>query len=186
MIWAALSAVYIIWGTTYLAIRVSNETLPPLIAAGIRFLIAGAVLYAVVGAPRRRRRATARPATQLEGGRRSWASGSSRAATAWWSSPRGTVPSGIMSLIIALVPLWMALVDRVLLHHRVGGLTTLGLVLGFGGAALLIGGTAFDASAPLSGMLVGVVASLSGRAASLYSRNAPAAEAARSSVPGWR
>src|SRR5687768_8937971 len=47
MIWTALSAVYVIWGTTYLAIRVANETLPPLIAAGLRFLVAGAVLYAI-------------------------------------------------------------------------------------------------------------------------------------------
>jgi drug/metabolite transporter (DMT)-like permease len=84
-----------------------------------------------------------------------------------------TIPSGIAALIIALVPLWMALVDRVLLRHRVGGLTVLGLVLGFGGAALLIGGTAFDEAAPLSGMLVCVGATISWTSGSLYSRNAP-------------
>jgi drug/metabolite transporter (DMT)-like permease len=67
----------------------------------------------------------------------------------------------------------MALVDGVILRHRVGWLTAFGLVLGFSGAALLIGGTALTTSVPLSGLLVGVVASLSWTAASLYSRNAP-------------
>jgi drug/metabolite transporter (DMT)-like permease len=46
LIWTALGAVYVIWGTTYLAIRVVNRTMPPLLAAGVRFLIAGGVLYA--------------------------------------------------------------------------------------------------------------------------------------------
>jgi drug/metabolite transporter (DMT)-like permease len=84
-----------------------------------------------------------------------------------------TIPSGIAALIIALVPLWMALVDGILLRHRVGWVTSLGLVLGFLGAALLIGGTAFDQGAPLSGMLVAVGATLSWTTGSLYSRSAP-------------
>jgi drug/metabolite transporter (DMT)-like permease len=170
LIWTALTAVYIIWGTTYLAIRVSNETLPPLIAAGFRFFVAGLVLYAVT--VRRGDVIGDRPT------RRNWIA----AAIVGFGLVAGgnglvvlaerTVPSGTISLIIALVPLWMALVDRVLLRHQVGWLTTLGLVMGFGGAALLIGGTAFDGHAPLSGLLVGVVASISWTSASLYSRNA--------------
>ena len=84
-----------------------------------------------------------------------------------------TVPSGQISLIIALVPLWMALIDAVLLNRRVGRLTTFGLILGFAGAATLIGTSAFDATAPLTGLMIGVVASLSWTSASLYSRNAP-------------
>ncbi len=47
LIWLALGIVYVIWGTTYLGIRITNETLPPLLAAGTRFVIAGAVLFAV-------------------------------------------------------------------------------------------------------------------------------------------
>lgn len=170
-IWTALSAVYVIWGTTYLAIRVSNETLPPLIAAGIRFLVAGVVLYAV----------TVRRG-DVEGDRPGAAQWKAAAIVGLGLVAGGnglvvlaerTVPSGVMSLIIALVPLWMALVDRVILRHRVGGLTTFGLVLGFGGAALLVGGTALDGAVPLTGLLIGVVASLSWTSASLYSRNAP-------------
>jgi drug/metabolite transporter (DMT)-like permease len=171
LIWSALWAVYIIWGTTYLAIRVSNETLPPLIAAGVRFLVAGAVLYAITA--RRGDVAGDRP------GPAQWKA-AAIVGIALVAGGNGlvvlaerTIPTGIAALIIALVPLWMALVDRVLLRHRVGGLTVLGLVLGFGGAALLIGGTAFDEAAPLSGMLVCVGATISWTSGSLYSRNAP-------------
>lgn len=171
MIWTALSAVYIIWGTTYLAIRVSNETLPPLIAAGIRFFIAGAVLYAVT--VRRGDVEGDRPT------RTNWiAAGLVGAGLVAGGNglvvlAEVTLPSSIIALIIALVPLWMALVDRVLLKQRVGWITTFGLVLGFGGAALLIGVAALDAGAPISGMLIGVLASLSWTCGSLYSRTAP-------------
>jgi drug/metabolite transporter (DMT)-like permease len=170
-IWTALSAVYVIWGTTYLAIHVVNETLPPLISAGIRFLVAGSVLYAVM--VRRGDAAGDRPrATQWRAaaivGLGLVAGGNGLVVLA-----ERTVPTGVVSLIIALVPLWMALIDAVVLRHRVGWLTAFGLVLGFSGAALLIGGTAVTTSVPLSGLLVGVVASLSWTAASLYSRNAP-------------
>jgi drug/metabolite transporter (DMT)-like permease len=169
-IWAALWAVYIIWGTTYLAIRVANETLPPLVAAGVRFAIAGAVLYA--WAIRR---------GDVVGDRPNRAN--------WWAAAivgiglvaggnglvvlaERTIPSGVQSLIIALVPLWMALIDRVILGHEVGWRTALGLVLGFGGIVLLIGVSAADAHAPLSGLAVGLTASLFWTGASLYSRNA--------------
>jgi drug/metabolite transporter (DMT)-like permease len=171
LIWTALSAVYVIWGTTYLAIRVTNETLPPLMAAGLRFLIAGGVLYAI----------TVRR-DDVEGDRPGPAQWKAAAIVGLGLVAGGnglvvlaerTIPSGLMSLIIALVPLWMVLVDLVILRHRVGALTVFGLVLGFTGAALLIGGTAQDGTAPLSGVLVGVVASLSWTSASLYSRNAP-------------
>jgi drug/metabolite transporter (DMT)-like permease len=174
LIWTALGAVYLIWGTTYLAIRVSNQTLPPLIAAGLRFFIAGAVLYAVT--VRRGDVEGDRPT------RTNWiAAGLVGAGLVAGGNglvvlAEVTLPSGIISLIIALVPLWMALVDRVLLRRRVGWVTTFGLVMGFGGAALLIGVAGFDAGAPLSGMLIGVLASLSWTSGSLYSRNAPLPE----------
>ncbi len=171
LIWTALSAVYVIWGTTYLAIRVSNETLPPLIAAGVRFLIAGLVLYAVT--VRRGDVAGDRPRTAQWRAAAIVGLGLVAGGNGLVVLAERTVPSGLISLIIALVPLWMALADRVILRHRIGGLTTFGLVLGFAGAALLIGGTASDSTAPLTGMLVGVVASLSWTSASLYSRTAP-------------
>jgi len=170
-IWTALGAVYVIWGTTYLAIRVANETLPPLIAAGIRVVIAGGVLYAwsvrrgdVVGdrPTRANWRAAAIVGTGLVAG------GNGLVVLA-----ERTVPTGTIALIIALVPLWMALIDRVVLGHEVAWRTTVGLLLGFGGAVLLIGGTALGTSVPLSGLAVGVTASLMWTSASLYSRTAP-------------
>lgn len=171
VIWSAMWSVYIIWGTTYLAIRVSNETLPPLIAAGIRFLIAGAVLYAF--AIRRGDVEGDRPGRAQWGAAALVGLGLVAGGNGMVVLAEVTVPSGLMSLVIALVPLWMALVDRVLLRRRVGWLTTAGLVLGFGGAAMLIGTSAIDATAPLSGMIIGVFATLSWTSASLYSRNAP-------------
>ncbi len=171
LIWTALSAVYVIWGTTYLAIRVANETLPPLLAAGARFLVAGAVLYMVT--VRRGDAEGDRPGSEQ------WRS-AAIVGLALVAGGNGlvvlserTIPSGITALIIGLVPLWMALVDRILLRHRVGWLTVLGLVLGFAGAASLIGGTAFEGGAPVSGMLVAVGASISWTSGSLYSRTAP-------------
>jgi len=171
LIWTALSAVYVIWGTTYLAIRVSNQTLPPLIAAGIRFLVAGAALYAIT--VRRGDVEGDRPGPDQWKAAAIVGLGLVAGGNGLVVLAERTVPSGLISLVIALVPLWMALIDRVLLRHRVGALTTLGLVLGFGGAALLIGSSAADATAPLSGLIVGVTASLSWTSASLYSRNAP-------------
>jgi drug/metabolite transporter (DMT)-like permease len=173
-IWTALGAVYVIWGTTYLGIRVANETLPPLIAAGVRFVIAGGVLY--LWAIRRGDRANDRPA------RIHWRSAAIIGALLIAGGNGGvvlaerTVPSGITSLIIALVPLWMALVDGVVLRHRIPWLTGVGLVLGFGGAALLVGSTSLSGGAPLSGLLTAVLATIAWTTGSLYSRNAPLPE----------
>jgi drug/metabolite transporter (DMT)-like permease len=171
VIWTALSAVYVIWGTTYLGIRVANETLPPLIAAGFRFLVAGAVLYAI----------TVRRG-DVEGDRPGPAQWRAAAIVGCCLVAGGnglvvlaerTIPSGIASLIIAQVPLWMALIDGVLLRHRIRGITVFGLMLGFTGAVTLIGGTAFDGGAPLSGLLVCAAAELFWVGGSLYSRTAP-------------
>lgn len=169
LVWIALSAVYVVWGTTYLAIRVANETLPPLMAAGLRFLIAGSVLYA--WAVRRGDRGGDRPRAQH------WRSAALVGLGLIVGGNGGvvlaerTIPSGIASLIIALVPLWMALVDRVLLGHRHGLVTVAGLLLGFAGAAMLIDAVSGRA-APLSGLVVAVGATLCWTAGSLYSRTA--------------
>ena len=170
MIWVALCAVYVIWGTTYLAIRVVNETLPPLLAAAVRFLVAGALMYAWT--VRRGDRAGDRP------GRVQWKAAAivgtllvlgGNGGVVW---AERTIPSGLAALLIALVPLWMALLDRVVFHRHLGARTVVGLVAGFGGAALLVGGEAAG-SVDLVGMLFVVGASLSWSIGSLYSRKAP-------------
>ena len=54
MLWAALAIIYIVWGSTYLAIRVMVETMPPLLGAGVRFAVAGAIFLAILQPSRRR------------------------------------------------------------------------------------------------------------------------------------
>jgi drug/metabolite transporter (DMT)-like permease len=169
LIWVALGTVYVIWGTTYLGIRVTNETLPPLIAAGTRFVIAGGVLLAITI-------------------RRGDVEGDPVGRTQWWAAfvvgalliaggngsvvlAERTIPSGTVALIFALVPLWIAVYDRFVGHRRLSLRVVVGLVLGFVGAALLVG----DASVgglPLSGLLLAVAASVSWAAGSLAARNA--------------
>jgi drug/metabolite transporter (DMT)-like permease len=169
LIWVALGIVYVIWGTTYLGIRVTNETLPPLIAAGTRFVIAGGVLFAV---STRRRDAVADPV-----GRSQWwaaflvgagliAGGNGTVVLA-----ERTVPSGTVALIFALVPLWLALWDRLVGRRRLPGRVAVGLLLGFTGAALLVNDARL-ADVPISGLLLAVAASMSWAAGSLFARSA--------------
>jgi len=168
-IWVALSAVYVIWGTTYLAIRVVNETLPPLLSASVRFLVAGALMYAWT--IRRGDREGDRP------GRAHWRAAAVIGALLLLGGNGGvvwaekTIPSGLAALLVALVPLWMALLDRVVYHRHLGARTVVGLVAGFGGAALLVGGEAAG-DVDLVGMLFVVGASLCWSIGSLYSRQA--------------
>ncbi|MEV8377759.1 EamA family transporter [Kribbella sp. NPDC056861] len=135
MIWSALAVVYVVWGSTYLAIRVVVDAhIPPMLGMSARFLVA-AVLLAAFLALRSglgRLRVTRR---ELLGsavvGLLLLAFGNGAVAIA-----EQTVPSGLAALLIAAVPLWLMLL-------RVGGgerprpLTWLGVLIGFGGAALL-------------------------------------------------
>ncbi len=170
LIWSALGAVYVCWGMTYLAIRVANRTLPPLMAASVRFLVAGVLLYA--WAIRRGDREGDRPT------RTHWRSAAivggfllfgGNGAVVW---AERTIPSGITALLVALVPLWIALFDRLIFKRRQRPQVTLGLVAGFGGAALLVGASA-RGHVDLTGMLFVVGASVAWATGSLYARNAP-------------
>jgi len=169
LIWVALGIVYVIWGTTYLGIRVTNETLPPLIAAGTRFVIAGAVLFAV---STRRRDAETDPIgapqwfAALVVGAGLIAFGNGTVVLA-----ERTVPSGTVALIFALVPLWIALWDRLVGRRRLPGRVAIGIILGFTGATLLVNDARL-AEIPLSGLLLAVAASMSWAGGSLFARSA--------------
>lgn len=169
-VWAALVAVYIVWGSTYLAIRVTVETIPPLLSAATRFLVAGAILYALTF-------------------RRGDAAGDRPRAVHWRSAAvigslmlfggnglvsvaELRVPSGLTSLIIASVPLWMVAIRVTLLRERVRWLETAGLVLGFGGIVLLADPFG-EGGADMVGVATLLVASLSWAIGSLYARRAP-------------
>jgi drug/metabolite transporter (DMT)-like permease len=130
---AAFAAVYLIWGSTYLGIRLAIDSMPPLLMAGSRFLIAGSILYAIL-----RFRGAARP--QFEHWRNATIIGAAlllvgNGGVSW---AQQTVPSGIAALMVAATPIWMNLMEWM----RPGGkrprnIVFLGLVVGFCGVTLI-------------------------------------------------
>jgi drug/metabolite transporter (DMT)-like permease len=167
-VWAALLVVYVIWGSTYLGILLAVRTIPPFLMASSRFLIAGALLY--VWSIRRGDRAGDRPTL------RQWAAAAvvgflllvSANGMLAWAEQR--VDTGVSSLVIATVPLWMALMDRFAHGQRLGSSAVAGLVIGFGGAALLAGPSGHIETV---GGLVLIGSAVSWAAGSIYSRSAP-------------
>lgn len=161
---------YIVWGSTYLAIRFAVETIPPFLMAAGRFLLAGLILFAwrrLAGDPMPAR-AQWRPAVivglfLLLGGN----------GGVVWAEQR--VPSGITALLIGCTPLWMVLLDSLRRRQRPAWVVILGLLVGLVGIGLLTGPAAWtglqDAIDPL-GALVITLAALSWSAGSLYSQDA--------------
>ncbi len=166
----AFIAVYLIWGSTYLAIRMGVETLPPFLMIGIRFIIGGLLLCGWTwtrGAARPRR---SHWLTAVITGLLLPAGGTGLVA---WGAQ--TVPSGLTALLVATAPIWILLVDWL----RRGGTrpspaAMLGLLLGFGGVVLLINPTAFGGAAKLDMLGAGaiLVATLSWAIGSIYTRHA--------------
>jgi drug/metabolite transporter (DMT)-like permease len=159
----ALATVYLVWGSTYLAIRVTDRTMPPLLMSSVRFLIAGGALYAF--ASRGRARPTAREwgAAAIVGAALLLLGNGGVA----WAETR--LESGLAALIVAIIPLWVAVMDRVFFGRRLSRTAVLGLVIGFAGVALLVrpggGGDAFAA-------LALVVTTSAWAGGSLYARGA--------------
>lgn len=165
----ALLAVYIFWGGTYLAMKLAIETLPPFIMAGIRFIIAGAMVYVwQIGQGVEKptmihwKNATIVGGLLLLGGNGSivWA--------------EQMVSSGIAAIIVAIVPLWMTLLAWVWQGgERPRGMVFVGLVLGFMGIILLVknsGGEVANTTSQWFGYIALVFASISWATGSIYSR----------------
>ncbi|MEN8144418.1 MAG: EamA family transporter [Gemmatimonadota bacterium] len=170
----AFAAVYLIWGSTYLAIRFAIETLPGYSMSGARFLLAGGGLYIYS-----RLRGAPRPT------RRNWANAALVGALLFlggngsvvWAEQR--VPSGLAALLIATEPLWIVLLFSFWRGgHKPSLRTALGIGLGFVGAAILSAPTsALGGEAPhLISMIVLVLAALSWATGSLYARGADLVE----------
>src|SRR6266511_5399675 len=133
----ALATVYLVWGSTYLAIRVTDRTMPPFLMSSARFLVAGAALYAFAS------RGRARPTL------REWGAAAVVGAALLlvgnggvaWAETR--LDSGFAALIVAIIPLYVALRDRIFFGRRLSTPAVVGLVVGFAGVALLVrpGGT---------------------------------------------
>jgi drug/metabolite transporter (DMT)-like permease len=166
----AFALVYVIWGSTFLAIRIGIESFPPLLLAGARHLTTGLILYPLVR----------------------WKTGVKPTAAQWRISfitgvlllfignggvciAERTVPSGVAALLVATVSLWMVLVDWL----RPGGIrpvarVIVGLILGFGGLALLVGPKNLGGSGRIDPLGVGILvfASFAWASGSVYSKHA--------------
>jgi len=144
--WIALGIVYVVWGSTYLAIRVGVGHLPPLLLAGTRYVIAGALLYPIAS----RASGGGRDAG-LAGGRarpdaRAWLAGAVVGVLLLFAGNGGvsvaetTLPSGVAAVLVATVPLWMIVFAWPVEHERVTAGSAAGLAVGLGGVAILVGG----------------------------------------------
>ncbi|TMG56687.1 MAG: EamA family transporter [Chloroflexi bacterium] len=132
-LWSALGTVYLVWGSTYLAIAFAVESLPPLLSAGIRFLTAGILIclwFVLRGLPLR--------ATFRE------IAGSATVGLFLLLGGNGlvvlaerTVPSGVTALVVASVPLWIVVL-RGIIGERVGRDLIAGVLLGLLGVAILV------------------------------------------------
>ena len=166
---AAFAAVYLIWGSTYLAIRVGVQTIPPLMLAGLRHFIVGLLLYPIV-----RWKAGVRPTA------RQWKTAAVTGFLLLFIGNGGVswaeqiVPSGITALLVSMVSLWLVIVDWLRPGgHRPVPKVLLGLVLGFSGVALLVSPAHLGGSARvnLSGVAVLVIACFAWACGSLYSKH---------------
>src|SRR6516164_474628 len=143
--WAALLVVWLVWGSTYLAIRVADRSIPPFAMAATRYLTAGAVLYPIAWLASRRRQAAApRPAGGHASSRLAQWGGMAVVGTLLLAFGNGgvsyaeqTLPSGLAALLVASVPLWMALADWVINGRRIRLGGWLALAIGLAGVAVL-------------------------------------------------
>src|SRR6202049_1476673 len=131
----AFGLVYVVWGSTYLAIRVGIESFPPLLLAGSRHLLTGLILYPIL-----RRKTGVRPTASHW--RKSFITGFLLLfiGNGGVCVAEQTVPSGVTALLVATVSLWLVIVDWL----RPGGTRPVprvfvGLIMGFAGLALLVG-----------------------------------------------
>ena len=170
-IWIALLALYIVWGSTYLAIRFAVETFPPFLHASIRFLISGAILYLW-----RRAAGDPKPTTG------NWKS-TAIVGTLLLLGGNGLValaekhiPSGIAALVISTSPFWLVLFESM----RAGGTkpnwhSILGLIIGFSGVFILIGPAAITGSSqhlPTASVIMLLSAPVFWSLGSIYARGA--------------
>jgi drug/metabolite transporter (DMT)-like permease len=167
---AAFAAVYLIWGSTYLAIRFAIETIPPFMMVAVRYLVAGVLVYAYArarGAPRPTvghwKAAAVVGVLLLLGG---------NGGVVWAEQ---VVPSGTTALIVATEPLWIAMLLWLGTRERPSPSVAFGLLLGFGGVLFLVGPENLAGGERVHpiGALVIVLAALSWALGSLYSRGAP-------------
>jgi len=178
----AFAIIYFVWGSTFLAIRVGVREVPPFLLAGMRFLVAGIVLYVWM-----RARGTPSPSA------REWGAASFLAllifvfdyGLLFWAERR--VPSGVAAIMMATIPMFMALAEIVVLRtQRLTPRLGLALLVGMAGVAVLVGHTMSLGEAPVDtrGACALIFAAISWSVAASLSRKMPlpAAKAMSSGV----
>jgi len=145
-IWIVLITLWLINGSSFLAIKISIDTIPPLLSAGIRFLIAGSALYSIylVQPLLRRNKKNQKQEIHAHIGKTEWRDAlilggllmvGGQGILTWGSQ---YLPSGITGLLNSTVPLWIAILALVIFRRRLSKLTIVGLCAGFGGLMLLV------------------------------------------------
>ena len=141
--WVCLLIVWVVWGSTYLFIRIGVETMPPLLMAAARNLVAGIILFPIALRARRvavrAGRETRRWPTRAEWIGTGVAGVLLLVANGVVGLGEKSVPSGMAALLVATVPLWLLGINAGLNHARLGLAPLAGLLLGLGGVALLSG-----------------------------------------------
>jgi drug/metabolite transporter (DMT)-like permease len=175
----AFAAIYLVWGSTYLAIRYAVETIPPLVAAGIRHTVAGGVLLAWAYARGYRAK------------REHWIAGAIVGAlfflvghgTLHWAEQH--VASGLAALLIATEPMFILVLARATGQQKISRLSAMGLGLGVAGVAILTGVELSAKDTSLIGMLAVLLGSLSWAAGVVISPKLklPTDALARTAVP---
>ena len=159
----AFAIIYLVWGSTFLAIRVGVREVPPFLMAGMRFLVAGSVLFMRMAA-----KGTAIPTA------REWLSASLMAVLifvgdyglVFWAEQR--VPSGVTAVMMASIPAFMALSEIFILRtQRMSPRLGLALLIGIGGVAVLVTRVASFREVPIdpagaSALIVGAIAGIIG------------------------
>jgi drug/metabolite transporter (DMT)-like permease len=173
LLWVALAIVYLVWGSTYLAIRLTVETLPPLLSAAARFSLAAVVLAAILLVRRRRAGLRVRPrqlASAALVGVLLLAGGNGLVVVAQSGNP--PVPSGIAALLVATVPLIIILL-RSAYGDRPALATVGGVVVGLVGLAILVLPAGGVPAAPVGGALTVLAAAVSWALGSVLTARLP-------------
>jgi drug/metabolite transporter (DMT)-like permease len=167
----AFAIIYLVWGSTFLAIRIGVREVPPFLLAGMRFFVAGIVLYGWM-------RARGTPSPTM----REWGAASFLAilifvldyGLLFWAERR--VPSGIAAVMLATIPVFMALGEILFLRtQRLGFRLGLALLIGLAGVAVLVGPTVSLGEAPVdtAGAYALIVAAMSWSVAASLTRKLP-------------
>jgi drug/metabolite transporter (DMT)-like permease len=167
-IWLGMLVLYVVWGSTYLGIAIAVDSIPPFLMAAARFLLAGSILLAWSIA--REGRSFALPS------RREWRDsaivgalllGGGNGLVAFGEL---TVPSGIAALLVALMPVWVAILGGIFLGDRLPRLAVIGIAIGFAGVAILAGPSALGGGGALDplGLAACLLAPIAWAAGSLF------------------